>query len=187
MMCSGDGSGIVTCTPDGTSVRYSPCPAGCDPTTNACATMGACSDLPEIALGDTQRIDLCAAEGMTSYVGTDGCRAMSDAASNDATFALTIEEPTTVELDLRDVDPTVGIDTILYVRRECDVPDTQLACSDDVPCSESDITSGCSGGVQVRQSRITIRLEPGTYYVVADALRYSGFDCGEVELRVDTP
>jgi hypothetical protein len=187
VMCSGDGSGIVTCTPDGASVRYSPCPAGCDRATNACATSDACADRPTIALGDTTRIDLCAAEGMTSYVRAEGCGAMSDADSNDATFALTVREPTTVELDLRDVDPTVGIDTILYVRRACDASDSQLACSDDIPCTESDITSGCSGGVQVRQSRITLRLEPGTYYVVADALRYSDFDCGEVELRVGTP
>ena len=187
VMCSGDRSGIVTCTPDGASVRFSPCPMGCDPTTNTCAMSGACSGLPAIGLGDTRRIDLCAADGMTTYVRADGCGAMSDADSNDATFALTIREPTTVELDLRDVDPTVGIDTILYVRRACDASDSQLACSDDIPCTESDITSGCSGGVQVRQSRITLRLEPGTYYVVADALRYSEFDCGEVELRVGTP
>lgn len=185
--CSGDGSGIVTCTPDGSSVRYSPCPAGCDPATNACTTSDACAGLPSIALGDTTRIDLCAADGMTSYVRAEGCGAMSDADANDATFVLTIREPTAVELDLRDVDPTVGIDTILYVRRACDAADSQLACSDDIPCTESDITSGCSGGVQVRQSRITTRLEPGTYYVVADALRYSEFDCGEVELRVGTP
>lgn len=187
VMCSGDRSGIVTCTPDGASVRFSPCPMGCDPTTNACATPGACGGLPSIELGDTRRIDLCAAEGMTSYVRTDGCGAMSDADSNDVTFALNVEEPTTVELDLRDVDPSVGIDTILYVRRACDAADSQLACSDDIACSDSDITTGCSGGVQVRQSRITTRLEPGTYYVVADALRYSEFGCGEVELRVGTP
>lgn len=186
--CSRDGSGVVQCDDRGTATSYSRCDAGCDPVTGTCrgATTG-CDALPSIALGDTRSIDLCAAGGASTFTRTDGCGASGTSASPDQTFVLTLRERTTVEVDLRDVDPTVGIDTIAYLRRACDDATSQLACSDDVPCAESDIPTGCSGGVQVRQSRFTVTLEAGTYYVVADAFRYDSFGCGEVELRVTTP
>jgi hypothetical protein len=186
--CSRDGSGVVRCDDRGTASSYERCPAGCDATTGSCAgTTTSCADLPTIALGDTRRIDLCAAPGDTTYAPAMGCGSMTRAASADQTFALTLRERTTVEIDLRDVDPSVGIDTVAYLRRACDDAASQLGCSDDVPCADSDITTGCSGGVQVRQSRFQVTLEAGTYYVVADAFRYDSFDCGEVELRVRTP
>jgi hypothetical protein len=183
--CSRDGAGLLTCAADGASARFTPCPGGCDATTNACAPPDPCRDLSAIGLGDSERVNLCDAPGATSYARSDSCSAMSDAESNDATFSLTLEEPTTVEIDLRDIDPEVAVDTIVYVRRMCDAADSQITCDDDIPCSESDIRDGCSRGVQVRQSRIRARLEAGTYFIVVDALVYGDFDCGEVELRVD--
>jgi hypothetical protein len=183
--CAGDGTGLLTCAPDGASARFTPCPGGCDPAARACAPTDPCRDLPAIRLGDRERVDLCEALGRTSYVRSAACGAMSDAESNDATFALTLAEPTMVDIDLRDIDPEAAVDTIVYVRRVCDAADTQIACGDDIPCSESDISGGCDRGVQVRQSRIRARLEAGTYFIVVDALVYRDFDCGEVELRVD--
>ncbi len=185
--CSADGTGLVTCNDDGSGMTFSSCPTGCDPGATTCRGGGSCAGLPTIALGDTRRIDLCASGGSNSYARSETCNAMSESDSRDATFLLTIREATAVEVDLRDVDPTVGIDTIVYLRRTCTDAASQIACSDDIPCSESDLMTGCSGGLQVRQSRFTTRLEPGTYAIVADAFRYSGFDCGQVELRVGTP
>lgn len=186
--CSRDGSGVVQCDDRGASTRYVRCETGCDPVTASCrgATTG-CGTLPAIELGSSERFDLCAGTGATTFTRAEGCGASSMASSPDRTFALTLAERTTIEVDLRDVDPSVGIDTVVYLRRACDDAASQIACSDDVPCEESDISMGCSGGVQVRQSRFTVTLEAGTYYVVADAFRYDSFGCGVVELRVSTP
>lgn len=185
--CSADGTGLVTCNPDGSGMTFSTCPMGCDPGATMCrgSTM-TCEGLPEIMLGGTRRVDLCDSTGANTYARSEGCSGGS-ASSSDATFVLRLRTATTVEIDLRDVDPTVGIDTIVYLRRSCNDAASQVACSDDIPCADSDISMGCMGGVQVRQSRFTARLEAGTYFIVADAFRYSDFDCGEVELRVGTP
>jgi hypothetical protein len=186
--CSRDGSGVVQCDDRGTGTSYTRCDAGCDPATSTCrGTTSACDALPTIAVGDTERFDLCEAGGATTFARAEGCGAGSMASSPDRTFALTLDERTTVVVDLRDVDPSVGIDTVVYLRRACDDASSQIACDDDVPCAESDIGSGCASGVQVRQSRFTVTLEAGTYYIVADAFRYDAFGCGEVELRVRTP
>jgi hypothetical protein len=185
--CAADGSGLVTCNPDGSGLTFSSCPEGCDPGASVCRGADSCDGATPIALGSVVRFDLCDGEDTTSFASAESCTARSSANSADRTFVLTLREPATVEVDLRDADPTVGIDTIVSLRSDCTNVGSQLACSDDLPCSESDIAMGCSGGIQVRQSRFRVRLEAGTYYVVADAFRYGEFDCGGVELRVDTP
>ena len=183
--CSRDGSGVVTCNASGTSLGYMRCAMGCDPATAMCrGSSTSCPGIPTVGIGDTHRIDLCASDDTTTPTPAEGCSAGSRADSGDAMFALTVASRTRVTLDLRDVDSSVGIDTVVTLRRACDDPASQLACSDDVPCMGSDIPSGCSSGVQVRQSRVTVDLEPGTYYVVADAYVYDSFECGEVELRI---
>ena len=84
-------------------------------------------------------------------------------------------------MDLRDEDDSAAIDTILYLRTNCEDAGSQFECSDDVPCDESDVEFGdCSGELQVRQSRIDVTLEAGSYTVVADHLRYRDFGCGRV-------
>jgi len=183
--CSADGTGLVTCNPDGSGLTFSTCPAGCERGATVCNGGGSCEGYPEIGLGDTESFDLCAAAGTRSFARTDACGADGLSDSNDEIFVLRLTEPADVEVDLRDVDPRVGVDTIVYLRRGCEDPASQIACSDDIPCTDSDITLGCSRGVQVRQSRFSARLPAGTYYIVADAFRYSGFDCGDVELRVN--
>ncbi len=183
--CSRDMSGVVTCNDSGTSLGYMPCERGCDPATRMCrGSTTTCSGLPAVRVGESRRLDLCDSEDTTTPSSAEGCGASSRADSGDATFALTIASRTRVTLDVRDVDSGVGVDTVISLRRTCDDPASQLACSDDVPCTGSDIPMGCSGGVQVRQSRVTVDLEPGTYYVVVDAYVYDAFECGQVELRV---
>jgi len=87
------------------------------------------------------------------------------------------------------VDPLRDIDTVVYVRRRCDEPRSQLACGDDTRCEGGFPFGGdCMDGVRLGLSRVELDLEPGTYYVVVDAFLYEreGREsvCGNVELRV---
>jgi hypothetical protein len=183
-----DGDDLVTCHGDGTETRMT-CPSGCDPAANACATAPVCPGIPALARGMTT-IDLCAERDASTHASAEGCRTDERADSGDRVYRLDIETATTVVLDLVDADGSTSIDTILYVRTDCEDASSQLACSDDIPCSDSVITSGCVGGWQVRQSRLVLRLEPGTYYVVVDAFLYSTgpveFRCGTVILSYTT-
>jgi hypothetical protein len=194
--CSPDTRSVVNCSARGDSQTTTPCELGCDPTTNACRTSSlACMGLPRIALGDTTRFNLCFEPNGDTHLPAPGCDATTEANVGDRTFTLTLEEATDVVMELTDDDGTTGVDTLLYVRRVCDSRESQIACSDDVPCSESTVPGSppCSGtgssAVQVRQSRIVTRLEAGTYYIVADGFAYSmdgaTFRCGQVELAVD--
>jgi hypothetical protein len=83
---------------------------------------------------------------------------------------------------LRDADGDFAVDTVVYLRSRCGLPDTQLACDDDVPCAAAPDLGDCSGGLQFRQSSFTVDLERGVYYVYADHLIRSGWPCGQVEL-----
>ena len=47
------------------------------------------------------------------------------------------------------------LDTVLYVRRACQDPMTELACADDVAAGNS-------------RSHLTVDLTPGTYYLIVD-------------------
>ncbi|AKF04163.1 hypothetical protein DB32_001312 [Sandaracinus amylolyticus] len=186
--CSPDRRSVLECDARGSAQTTTPCALFCDATSATCLLEGgACEGLPTIAVGDTERFSLCSEDDDDTHAASGDC-GTSRADAGDRTFALTITEDRFYVIDLRDVDGTRGVDTVVYLRRTCDDGDTQVACDDDVPCTESDPTiGGCASGVQVRQSRIAQRLSPGTYYVVADAFEYDGFGCGTVELRVRAP
>lgn len=180
-----EGNELIICDARGASETSMGCEIACDDLTGTCIGMpDMCEGLGRVIVGGTVRVDLCSESDDNTYVPGGQCGADTRANTGDRVLALTIERPMRVTIDLRDVDGMVGIDTVVYLRRVCDQESSQIACSDDIPCSESDIMSGCSDGFQVRQSRITITLEPGTYYVVVDAFEYGGFDCGFVDLRV---
>lgn len=192
--CAGDLRGIVVCSPRGDSQTTTPCELGCNPTTNTCVTTPpACAGLPRINLGDTIDLDLCRETDDDTYTRSDGCMADTRANVGDRTYTLTLEHATEVVIELSDADGTAAVDTIVYVRRACDDAATQVACDDDVLCSESTVptTPGTCTTYEVRQSRITTTLEAGTYYIVADGFAYSTdrqmFRCGSVRLRVTTP
>jgi hypothetical protein len=184
--CSTDFRSVVRCDARGAASTTESCSSGfCDPSTGACGTTpSACASLPSVAVGGTTRFSLCTVSDGDTYTPTGDCAGGVRANSGDRTFQLRIDATRTVTFDLRDVDSSTAIDTVVYVRRVCDDAATQLGCDDDVLCTESDITTGCSGGVQVRQSRLTLTLDPGVYFVVADAIEYDVFNCGTVELRV---
>lgn len=186
----------AVCNADGLSETPIMCPFSCSDATGACVTdppPPACSGLPTVGGGDTHRVDLCSQGDDDTHMMSEGCPAGSRADSGDTIFELTVDRRRRVVIDLRD-DDDVAIDTIVYVRTSCEAGSAQVACSDDIPCSESDITSGCfggGGGTQVRQSIIDQTFEPGTYYIVVDAFEYSTdgtrFECGRVRLNVEFP
>ena len=166
------------------------CPDGCDPSTGRCAgivPVVECEtfDVDEIEPG-TYLFDMCGATNTAQHVEQNDCGLGGAESGGDGIFSITIDRPTQINLDLRDEDGRAAIDTIMYLRTVCDDPDSQIDCSDDTPCEESDVTAGdCSGGLQVRQSRIERRLDPGTYYLWIDHLNYPNFGCGTVRLLVD--
>lgn len=170
------------------------CERGCDQSTGQCRLPpeSRCDDpdaFPEVGPGVTT-VDLCAGENTNYNVRGDGCGADGEQfEGRDATFRLRIEQPSRVQIDLRDADDEAAIDTVLYVQSECGQPESQLACHDDLECSESDVEVGCEGGSQVRHSRLTLRLDAGEYYVVADQYSYgrrgTNFTCGTVTVSVE--
>jgi len=110
----------------------------------------------------------------------------------DEVFVLELDSPTRLTFELTDYDETRAIDTVLYIRSACEDMASQVACADDVPCGTSTVPGGptCtgSGAVDVRQSRVTLTLPAGRYYVVADAFVRRGdgvnYTCGRVRLSV---
>lgn len=198
--CLNDRESAV-CNADGLSETPVACPFSCNAATGACMTdppPPTCGDLPVVEDGDTHRIDLCSTgDDETHQPDGDGCPATSRADSGDAIFELLVDRRRRVRIDLRD-DDSAAIDTIVYVRNSCTTiagVGAQIACSDDIPCADSDISTGCpggGGGTQVRQSIIDETFEAGTYYIVVDAFEYttgggSAFECGQVRLSVDFP
>jgi hypothetical protein len=192
-MCTEDLRGVEVCTVRGDAFAVTTCTGSvCNPSTNACSsTPPMCPGLPTVAVGDTHMIDLCAQTNDNTFVPMGECGGgdPATAESGDAVFALTITTPTDVVIELSDVDTVAAIDTIVYLRRACDVPASQIACDDDEPCDSTFPIPGiCTGGVDVRVSRIRTRLEPGTYYVVVDAFLYvqdrTRYGCGTARLRV---
>ena len=189
--CNEARTGVLICDARGASMTETPCPYGCDPETNMCGPdTPACPGVDELTPG-SHRFNTCGESNDESHVRGGTC---GDTRANgrDLMFRITLARDTDVFLDLRDDDSMRSIDTILYIRRVCDEPSSQVECSDDVRCSESDIMSGCtSSGYQVRQSRIRMRLSAGTYYVIVDSFDYGtggggGFSCGNVRLVYST-
>ncbi len=178
-----DGDELVTCSAEGTESRMT-CPTGCDPAARACRGAMVCPGVEALAPG-VVRFDLCAERDARTFVPAEGCLVDLRANTGDRVYRLDIEHASNIQLDLRD-DDDAAIDTVLYIRRDCDDAASQFACNDDIPCAMSDVTGACIDGFQVRHSRLTLHLEPGTYYVVADAYSYSTsgltFGCGNVSL-----
>lgn len=195
--CSADGSSVVACNEIGSGFTdvVEECEEGCADDGESCAggtvdPPPSTCDLADFTLLTPGELEfsLCDESDSASNEESDACRYNYD--GNDRTFALVLTERTDVVLDLRDNDGEAAIDTVLYVRRDCDDASSQIACDDDVSCDSSDVdTGGCVGGSQPRQSRVELTLDAGTYFVVADQYSYTSrrtgtrFGCGDVLLR----
>lgn len=184
---------VVTCNPDGTGSSRVLCEddlclsdidgARCVPPEDfptECPIPGA----RHIGPGSFT-LDLCSSGDDALPIDQNDCATDGTRSGGDAVLTFTLTETRDVSIDLRDDDDRAAVDTIVYVRRACDDAESQIACSDDVACEDSDVTTGCDAGIQVRQSKLELRLEPGDYTVVADFLEYRGFGCGQVLLQLD--
>jgi len=181
--CAGDRA--VACDARGSTETRETCPFGCDPGTGTClGSMPTCPGIEVLTPGAVRR-DTCAASDHFSYVPDGDCLDGFTADGGDVIFSFTLESERRVLLNLRDDDPERQIDTIIYIRSTCDDASTQLACRDDVPCSDSTLP-GCDGTEQVRESRISTTLPAGTYYVIIDSFLYDQagitYECGWVRL-----
>jgi hypothetical protein len=190
-----DGQTSGICSPRGDRYQViEPCEHGCDPDSGDCreepeSRCDFLDEVPVLLVGVT-RFNLCGGGDDQENVQAEGCQADGDDFSGeDMTFGLVIDRRSRVRLDLRDDDGESAIDTVLYVQGVCGVPDSQIACHDDLECEESNIDFDCSDGRQVRHSRIELILDPGVYYVVADEYSYSRrgrtFRCGQVSLTYE--
>jgi len=193
--CSDDGRALVICSDDGREIEeIIPCEFGCDDAEGECLDEGGgdfCDELPEVEAGD-YAIDFCDDEDDAFYAEQRGSDCQDYGYGGPDTLAqFTLDEPATVLIDLRDDDGSAAIDTVLYLRADCEDQASQIACSDDVACEDSDVTTGgCVDGRQPRQSRLQVELDAGTYYIVADTLQYTSrrsgteFGCGRGLLRI---
>jgi hypothetical protein len=189
--CVDRGGASAVCDARGSDESVVDCPDGCDFASGRCSgpSTGDCDFVPEVTEGTTF-FDLC--EEDEDYEPQSGPQCGStNADAGDRMVRLVLTERRRVLIELRDQDGEVGVDTILYVRNSCGEGAAQLACSDDIRCDTSSIDFGCSSsGNQVRESRLVLDLEPGEYFIVADAFDYStggggSFTCGFVRLLVE--
>jgi hypothetical protein len=179
-VCDASGAGPAT-----TEV----CAAGCNARTGACNALPGAGCTVEasnpIVVGDVLEFDLCGAgDDVASVGGTNDCTGGYTTDDEDAIFELTLDAPATLLFDLQDADSSRAIDTLLYLRSSCDVADSELVCADDILCADSDITNGCTGEVQPRQSQFEATLVAGTYFIIAEQFTRGSFTCGTVQLSV---
>ena len=169
------------------------CPAGCNARTGACNPLpgAGCTveDSTPIVVGELLEFDLCGAgDDVQSVGGTNDCSSSYTTDDEDAIFELTLDAPATLRFDLQDADSSAAVDTLLYLRATCDLAESELICADDILCADSDITTGCTGEVQPRQSQFEATLDAGTYYIVAEQFTRTGggtsYRCGTVQLSV---
>jgi hypothetical protein len=117
-----------------------------------------CSDAPVLAPGEE-------VEGRTT--GEDRFQATcGDGARNpEAIYSLRIRERSQVELSVE-----ARYDSVLYVRRDCVDPGSEVDCNDDAGDAE--------------HSRLDLTLDPGTYYVFVDGYGAGG-ESGSFTLRAE--
>lgn len=195
--CTPDRRFEIVCTARGDQIVRNECIDGvCSTVTNACVAAmppPVCPDTRRIIVGESVETDLCGLPDARTFERTaPGCDTSMRAASGDEIFLLELDRPTLLTFELTDVDTARAVDTVLYIRSNCEDLTSQIACADDVPCLTSTVPGGpsCvgSGSVDVRQSRVTLTLPAGRYYIVADAFARRGdgtnYTCGRVRLSV---
>jgi hypothetical protein len=173
---SGARCGDGACTPGET---LETCPEDCGTCPNeicdeapvrCCADCGCPSSeicvgnqcVPDPAVGDTcaSAVEIPATgvqifDDDTTFAGADYRGSCELSAAPDKVYTFTLGEETAVDVTVE------GFDTVLFLRTDCNRPDSEVDCNDDF-----DWSLGYG-------SRLTRRLEPGTYYLFVD-----GYDEG---------
>jgi len=160
----------VTCDSRGESATSEPCAHGCDPATGECVDAPDCPfDVEPLPLGTTT-FDLCEYESNHLQESMEGCTAVGQANGRERVFFVSLSEATKVQVDAVDADEDVFIDTLVYIRSDCDRPESQVACEDDSP--------------GFGESRLTTTLDAGTYFVFVDHWANTS-SCGDVRMYVE--
>lgn len=155
------------CDGRGATESVTDCARGCV-ATSGCAPETACalSVLGSTGLG-TRRVDTCGQGDDATH--ETGC-SRTDRTGADLIVRLEVPTRADYRIELR---PTGGADAVLYLRRACADPGSEVACDDD--------TAAGFG------SRLDVTLDPGDYFLVLDSFRDGeGPDgrCGEMDLDV---
>ena len=118
-------------------------------------------NLDPMACGAGGTVTELPASGMaTGTIGTGPSRVQPTRCTGtvgtgaEVAFAFLVEEPTVLAANTNSTATTV--DTVLYVRRACLTPSTELVCNDDI-------------GPSINRSAISVALEPGAYFLIVDA------------------
>lgn len=149
----------------------------------------ACQDPLEIELGEEIIVDLCPRPDEMANLAGGECDE-HEIHGPEAVYRLTLDERTSVRLALWDDDDTRAIDTLLYVRRQCEDRSSQVACADDEPCDAENRDLGlCTGDQQPRLSVIDTVMDAGDYFIVVDTYEYAqngvSYSCGTVHLETE--
>jgi hypothetical protein len=120
--------------------------------------------------GRPARIANVALTGTTCGMRNDaaplnGCQATQNP-GNDVIYYFVLDAPATVGFN---TCTGTCMDSVIYVRDVCSVPETQQVCTDD-GCV------GCNTSPLAQQSRVSATLAAGAHYLVVDTL--GGTDCG---------
>ena len=86
-----------------------------------------------------------------------GCDSAYPGPSEDAVYYFVLGDAADVSFST--CNAATPLDTVLYLRSDCDDPASQIVCNDNDPA--------CFGGGP-GASRITRRLSPGVYYLFVD-------------------
>lgn len=174
--CSPDGTHVLTCDGRGTSRTETHCARGC--ASGACRPPSGCTRTiaGTLSYATTVSFSLCGGGDDDTYVAAaDGCGDSFTASGEDRLLRLELDRRRVVRIEVTDIDPTRFVDPVVYVRRRCDDPATQLACEDDISASD-------------RNARLTVELDAGEHFIVVDSFAYTRdgrtFGCGQVSVAL---
>ncbi len=131
------------------------------------AVISACG--PGVTVADITRTS--AAEGERRDRGRSSLQGSCGGLGAEAVYRFTLAGTKTVDLVATTEDPLTTLDTIVYIRSDCRVPATELACNDDA-------RPGVKASTAVHH-----KAAPGTYYVVVDA--FNPGSLGKYRLKVN--
>ncbi len=170
--CSADGASVVTCA-DGESTVMA-CARGC--TAGACRPEVACdsaSYTPDGTIGlGTTVVALCGGRDDHDHSTTSGSSCPIAADGEDRLYRLPVPRAARYEIEVNDRTGGANVDPIVYIRRVCSDRASELVCDDDAGPGYD--------------SRASVMLEPGEYFLVIDSNDYmgGGSNCGDVDVIV---
>lgn len=168
--CSSDGTAALQCA-SGIPATPMPCDRGC--AGGICSPESECS-LPvagTIRPGESRMLDLCGTLDDGTHSGCGG----NDSTGEDVLLRLDVSHHANYRIEVRDVDTMRAVDPVLYVRKACDDPSSEVACDDD-------------SGPAALDAREDVMLDAAEYFLFVDSFDWNDgptmYRCGRVEVSV---